>query len=365
MINFQAVCLRSDELCSYIELKFSNDGIVDEYTVTFLPLPNEAAVKFWNGRVIGHSSNGAKKVKVEVSVYDSSRHDWMRLETNEHCPLCAPGGVHFDGKAKRWLRFEVDRASRWRLKHSTWAFVRTVSRNGHVRYFVIVDSHHGPTVCGSLRDSGMHSRYSTKATGTFQVLLDSSWVPSNRPDYVAISPVCSWNEVARRYMRSQTHALSGSSRLPVFTGTVEQKIDAAVKYIKFSGIHYDAKPDKGGYPNQDVAAILATGKTDCKGFVTLLYALLRRSGVASDPVLFNGYGMTPLSFGVPDNWSDHVMLYVPAIKRYVDLTVSLPSHGEYTWETSAGPYAGDVVLDLATGQFEVVPETRATVPARG
>lgn len=243
----------------------------------------------------------------------------------------------------------------WRLRDAAWIFTRIVSRDDKKREFVVVNSHGGPQVCASARSSGMHYQYSTAKSGTFRIILDSDWVGSSRPDYFTISPVCLWSELARAYTRMQGLALAGSDKLPTFTGTIEQRVDAAASYIETLGVQYDATLDKGGYPHQTVADILKARRTDCKGYTTLLYALLRKSGIGSDPVIFNASGMTPMSFSVPDHWSNHVMLYVPAIGRYIDLTVSVPSHDEYTWRTSADSYAGDVVLDTVTGKFAVVP----------
>jgi hypothetical protein len=351
LAHFQTVCLRSSDLCVFVELNFSNDGNVEEHTVTFVPMQNQVAVTFWNRKVKARFAGDAKRVK--VAAYDLATRRWVPFATDLQCPLCVPSMVH-GGKLERWLRFDADFSLRWRSSRAIWAFSRVVGHDEHVRYYVIVNSAHGPTVCASVRNSGMHYQYSTEGSGTFRVLLESGWVPSARPDYVTVSPLCSWGGAARRYMRAQAQALEGVGQLPTFTGTAEQKIDAAVRYVRSRNIGYDDKLD-GSYPDQDVAGILASGKTDCKGFATLLYALLKKSGMASHPVLFNALGMTPLSFSVPDNWADHAMIYVPSINRYIDVTVVLASHGKYTWRTSADAYAGDVVLDTVTGKFEVVP----------
>jgi hypothetical protein len=201
----------------------------------------------------------------------------------------------------------------------------------------------------------MHLDDSTAGSGGFRLLLNSDWVQTARPDYVTISPVCSWKNLAQHYMRMQALALAGRDHLPSFEGTAQQKIDQVVEYIEDHGIRYDEKLDAGGYPRQDVADIVKLRRTDCKGLTTLLYALLQNSGVKSDPVAMNAAGMTPMSFSVPDNWPNHAMLFIPSIDRYVDLTVVLKSHGKYTWQSSADSYAGEVVLDLVTGRFEVVP----------
>jgi hypothetical protein len=355
LAHFRTTCLKSTQLCRYIELDFPGDGNVDEKTVMFVPLASQVEAAFWNRKASARFKPGATNDGVRVAVYDAQVHAWKPLAADKHCPLCVPDTAHFEGNSRRWFRFETVRELRWQNEYSAWIFERVVGRKDQSRLFVVVKSHNGPTVCASLRSSGMHYQYSTAKSGSFRALLDSDWVQSARPDYVTLSPVCSWGDLARRYMRMQALAMAGSDQLPTFTGTVRQKIDAAVRYVKARGIQYDAKPNQGGYPRQDVAEVLETGRTDCKGFATLLYALLRKSGVESDPVLLNAYGMTPMSFSVPDRWSDHVMLYVSSLDRYVDLTVSLPSRGEYTWQTSSNPYAGDVVLDLVTARFGVVP----------
>lgn len=355
LAHFQTVCLKSSQICRYFEFDFSGDGSVDERTVVFVPLVSQVEATFWNRNATARFKTSAVNNGVRAAIYDAHVHAWEPLATNEHCLLCVPDTVHFDGRSSRWFRFETFRELRWQNEYSAWIFKRVVGRKDQSRLFVVVRVHNGPNVCASLRSSGMHYQYSTAKSGTFRVLLDSNWVQSERPDYVTLSPVCSWSRLSRRYMKMQTLAMVGSDRLPTFTGTIEQKVDAAISYIKARNIQYDATPDQGGYPSQNVAEVLDVHRTDCKGFTTLLYALLRKSGVESDPVLLNAYGMTPMSFSVPDNWSNHVMLYVPSLDRYIDLTVSLPSHGEYTWQTSVDSYAGDVVLNLVTGRFGVVP----------
>jgi hypothetical protein len=355
LAHFQTICLKSSQLCRYIKLDFAGDGSVAEQMIVFVPFASQVEANSWNREATARFKPSATSDSVRVAVYNISTHAWKPLTADKHCPLCVPDVTRFDGKSRRWLRFETVRKSRWQLEYSSWIFKRVIGRKDQNRLFVVVRNHNGPIVCASIRSSGMHYQYSTAKSGSFRILLDSDWVQSARPDYVAISPICSWGNLAHRYMKMQIVAMAGSDQLPTFTGTVHQKVDGAVRYIKTRGIRYDATPDEGGYPHQDVAEVLKAHRTDCKGFTTLLYALLRKSGVESEPVLFNAYGMTPMSFSVPDHWSNHVMLYVPSLDRYIDLTVSLPSHGEFTWRTSAEPYAGDVVLDLVTRRFGVVP----------
>lgn len=355
LAHFQTTCLKSTKLCRYIALDFAGDGSVVEQTIVFVPFVSQVEEASWNREATVRLKPGATNSSVHVAVYDTSTHAWTPLAADKHCLLCVPNRVRLNGKSRRWFRFETIRKSRWQHEYSAWIFRRVIGRKDQSRLFVVVGRRNGPTVCASLRSSGMHYQYSTAESGSFRVLLDSDWVQSARPDYVAISPTCSWGNLAHRYMKMQALAMTGGDQLPAFAGTIRQKIDAAVRYIKTRNIQYDAKPDEGGYPRQDVAEILKARRTDCKGFTTLLYALLSKSGVKSDPVLFNAYGMTPMSFSVPDHWSNHVMLYVPSLDRYIDLTVSLPSHDDFTWQTSADPYAGDVVLDLVTGRFGVVP----------
>jgi len=355
LAHFRIICLKSTQLCRYIEFDFSGDGSVDEHMVLFVPIESQFEATSWNRKATARFKSGATNDSVRAAVYDAHVHAWKPLTADKYCPLCVPDTAHFEGNSRRWFRFETARKLRWQNERSAWIFERVVGREDQNRLFVVVRRRNGPSVCASLRSSGMHYQYSTAESGSFRVLLDSDWVQSAQPDYVTLSPVCSWGDLARRYMKMQTLAMVGSDQLPTFTGSIQQKVDAAVRYVKARSIQYDAKPNQGGYPHQDVAEILKARRTDCKGFTTLLYALLWKSGVKSDPILLNAYGMTPMSFSVPDLWPDHVMLYVPGLDRYIDLTVTLPSHGEYAWSASADSYAGDVMLDLATGRFGVVP----------
>jgi transglutaminase-like putative cysteine protease len=354
LAHLQTICLKSNQLCRYIEFDFAGSGHITRHEVVFVPLTSDAERAFWNRRAAAHLKSDATADHVRAAIYDASTHEWKPSVTDSHCPLCVPGTARFDGKTRQWFRFETDNKLQ-RNEYSAWIFTQIVGREDHSRLFVVVRQHNGPVICASARNSGMHYQYSTAKTGGFRIPLESDWVQSARPDYVTISPVCSWASLAKQYMNMQAKALVGSDQLPTFNGTVQEKVNAAIGYIKARNIQYDATPDVGGYPRQDVAKILKEHRTDCKGFTTLLYALLRKAGVESAPVLLNAHGMTPMSFSVPDHWFNHVILYVPGLDRYIDLTVSLPSHGEYTWQTSANPYAGDVVLNLVKGRFDVVP----------
>ncbi len=354
LANFQTICLKSNELCYFTVFDFSGDGDVRKHTVAFVPLASQAEATYWNHKAKERLTPTGTTDDIHAAAYDAPTRSWKPLAASRQCPLCVPDSVRFEAKARRWFRFETTARSRWQREDGAWIYTRAVDRGDQEHFYVVVRSHGAPTVCASVRNSGMHYQYATAKSRGFRVLLNSRWVQSERPDYVTVSPVCSWQSLARHYMAMQDRALAGSDQLPTFTGTVQQKVDAAIGYIKSRGIGYDEKPDPGGYPNQDVSKILKMDRTDCKGFTTLLYSLLRKSGVESHPILLNAYGMTPLSFSVPDHWSDHVILYVPSLHRYIDLTVSLPSRGKYTWQTSADSYAGDVVLDLVTGRFGVV-----------
>lgn len=359
LVHLQTICLKSNQLCRYIEFDFAGSGRVTKHEVVFVPLTSDDEMTFWNRSAAARFKSDATTNHVRAAIYDASTHEWKLFATGSHCPFCVPGTARFDGKTRQWFRFESENDI-YQNEYYAWIFTQIMSHEDHNRLFVVVRQHNGPVICASARSSGMHYQYSSSKTGGFRILLESDWVQSARPDYVTISSVCSWVSLAKQYMNMQAKALVGSDQLPVFLGTIQQRVDAAVEYIKGHNIQYDAKFDVGGYPRQDVAQILTRHGTDCKGVTTLLYALLRKSGVKSDPVLFNANGLTPMSFSVPDHWPNHVILYVPGLDRYIDLTVSLPSHGEYTWQTSANAYAGDVVLNLASGRFKVVPSHLTT-----
>lgn len=350
LTNFETICLKSNSLCRYIELDFSPSGQVASNEVVYLPVSSPAASTFWNQhlKLRAHMSQ-----TVEVAVYNTDSHSWTPVPMDKRCPWCVPKSL-LRNNEKEWVRFKSKRTSAWKLANSAWSLKRVIGRGQHSNLYVRVNSPNGPIVYASARNSGMHYHYSTERTGNFGILLESGWVPSARPDYLIISPVRSWSLFASTYMRHEAAAMRGMDRLPRFKGSPSEVIDQAIRYIASQDIRYDDTVNVGGYPKETVTTILAAREADCKGFTTLLYALLRKSGITSQPMLFNAFGVPPLSFDVPGTWPNHVMLYVPQIRKYIDITVSLFSHGEYTWRSSADAYEGDLGLDLATGTFMVV-----------
>jgi len=77
----------------------------------------------------------------------------------------------------------------------------------------------------------------------------------------------------------------------------------------------------GGYVPQSAEEVLNQRYGDCKGYVTLLQALLKAKGIASEPVLVylgGDYGLLPAP--TPEQFN-HAILYLPDVDLFLDPTL--------------------------------------------
>ncbi len=83
----------------------------------------------------------------------------------------------------------------------------------------------------------------------------------------------------------------------------------------------------GGYVPQSAEEVLNQRYGDCKGYVTLLQALLKAKGIESEPVLIylgEDYGLLPAP--TPEQFN-HAILYLPRYGVYLDPTVRYAPFG--------------------------------------
>ncbi len=83
----------------------------------------------------------------------------------------------------------------------------------------------------------------------------------------------------------------------------------------------------GGYVPQSAEEVLNQRYGDCKGYVTLLQALLKAKGIESEPVLVylgEDYGLFPAP--TPEQFN-HAILYLPEFDLYLDPTIRYAPFG--------------------------------------
>jgi len=99
--------------------------------------------------------------------------------------------------------------------------------------------------------------------------------------------------------------------------------DWVAKNIRYVGLELGV----GGYVPQSAEEVLNQRYGDCKGYVTLLQALLKARGIASEPVLIHlgeDYGLLPAP--TPEQFN-HAILYLPQYGVYLDPTTRYAPFG--------------------------------------
>ncbi len=99
--------------------------------------------------------------------------------------------------------------------------------------------------------------------------------------------------------------------------------DWEVKNIRYVALELGI----GGYVPQPSSQVLSQRYADCKGYVTLLQALLKAKGIRSEPVLINlGENFGRLPAPTPEQFN-HLILYLPDYGVYLDPTTQYAPFG--------------------------------------
>ncbi|HEX7341828.1 MAG TPA: hypothetical protein VF269_06100 [Rhodanobacteraceae bacterium] len=373
--HFRQSCLKQAMVCDHITIDFTSKDFGRKHDVVYITLSDKSAVDAWNKyrmEMIKHHHSRADMLHFSASIRVRGESAWKTINTNAKCPYCLPAdALKFDDGHQYQVKFDALYRINPHPKHSFWGLAVLVARHNPrrhepERYFIDVESKHGPTVYASVRTLGSHYLRSTAATGHFIVMLNSKYVQTYRPSYAVLSLLPSWRAFGHMYTDAEHLASAGSQNLPTFHGTPEQIVGAAVNYMKslhIKSICPDIR-DGGDMPHDTVFEILSSRTTSCAGSMTLLRALLHKSGVNSDPVLLNFNGMPPLSFSVPGPlFARHVILYIPVMEKFVDplfagsnRDIRLPlSQIKLTWKNGARlAFPGYVGFNTVTDSFMAV-----------
>lgn len=358
--EFGQMCLRGTDDCAYVWAHFESNNIVTLNTYMYFRLTSQSDIGNYDDIVKGRLALKKSKSVKEFSVkrYDPTTKAWIPLSLTDACQYC----LNKDDILKRgtgWVRTHlvmnivvgrnefpsygasVHKGKRLKIKV-------TVAAPGYSS----TSKDHSPLYIDS-RIKGRHAT-SSFTYGVVSFDLDGSKVPGELSDYVAVSPVESWADVASEYRERDSGLLRDSAHLPGSTqGTVQQRLDGVARQLQAYGIRYD--PQMGGiFPSLTPGQIIAGHHADCKALTTLGKALLQRVGVRSHVVILNEYSQPPLSFSVPVNsWGPlHAILYLPSLDLYVDPSLIVGFGAD--WKTSAETYRGAIALDTTTGAFVVI-----------
>lgn len=177
----------------------------------------------------------------------------------------------------------------------------------------------------------------------------SDWgdvVASDSTNYMGkLSEILDWKKIGKK---SDFHStLKGSE-----TDRVEFSVRKAYEYI-INNFKYGLNHDPRHMRNpRSLTDILDTRTGDCKDLSLLFIKFLSDLNIQSEPVLVPNPGSVKLPrFNSIANYSfDHVIVYVPQMEQYIDLTAGPLSH--YT--STEGAYHHAFGLHLFSGKYEKI-----------
>lgn len=356
-VRFQDVCLASRQSCLYEQIRFSSAYEAETTDTKYLVIPNEDSVNKYNQRMFGigmHVSAPHLKIVIDsVSIFEPKSGKWDDVKGTTACRYCIlsrldatefPKTIRIS--SRYWAKF-------WRERYPT--FSHNMRRDDNSINEIIVSTVPRLTIYAIAYYEGKLTRLSTASApdGKLRIHLDSRKASASEGSYYVISPLQSWSQLASIYKKSEGTLLLRDNTLPVIHGkNATDKITNVVRYM--SALPWSYSTVFGSVlPYQNVEDILRTHQTDCKGMVTVFQAALLKAGLPSRAELLNVSGMTPLSPDMPTDWPNHVIVYIPAVDKYVDITYSI--FGKVEWDASADIYKGYTALDVATGKFFRLP----------
>lgn len=229
------------------------------------------------------------------------------------------------------------------------------TKPNEMRVILMAGAKHAPLFAEWV-NKGVHYYHDTSSMSTGTLIAKiSGWKKNYDGSFYIVTPISSWKIFAKDYM-AQSLRMEGDSKVPSFQGDDQQKITEAVKWMAshyvWSGIY-----GAGTFPDQYMSNTIQRGAGDCKALDLVFRAILRQSGIEAHASIVSSQGMSPLSYILPDaGWGDHVITYIPSVRKYVDITVAIKHPG--SWQSSAQGLIGATTLDLSTGRFAVIDVTR-------
>lgn len=170
--------------------------------------------------------------------------------------------------------------------------------------------------------------------------------------YLAFSTLANWGDLADSYQISERKALlRGSELLP----NVNERSISAEKALNYSWVWIRKNLQyqdvsllySAGDSPASLEQILQTRVADCKGMALVLGALLKKAGVDAQTVLVDKrLGASHVATVLPMNRFTHVIVYIPALHRYIDPTIAsitpVPTGGLREYSFSLNSVTGQI-----------------------
>ena len=199
--------------------------------------------------------------------------------------------------------------------------VRSLLPGGHRARFVprVLPRRVGVSIVGA-DPASLHTRGEFRFDEQAGALVHVGGLASE----VGVSTVGSWAPIARDYAAAELEAMGPVEvQLAADGGTApEQALREAAAWI-IANLRYSGDRTGFGeavYPNT-FAETVDSGEGDCKEFAMVLRRLLAERGIESESVLVKLDSTEIPDRGLPSPADfDHVVVYIPALDRYVDPT---------------------------------------------
>ena len=347
-------CLESRNSCLIAERTYVSQNEIKSNIQHYFFLNSSESLENYNHwmRKLESSTNFDSINLISSDLYNPLKKTWSPVSGIGSCHYCYHEAEIPTETHSVYVRLTL--SDDIHANHDSFLSIsQSVARNDRLNIYIIVKGSKGIPLYASTRLSGGHQLLTTldNKSGYIFVALESKSVLSAEPDYFVISPYSSWEQVASIYKEKEAELISNQKSLPRYFGSYDVKISMIVRFM--SGIKWHgANNVTSFFPWQKVDEALHSRTTDCKGLVTVFQAMLLKSGIDSHVISLNASGMPPLSFQVPSNWANHVIVYIPKIGKYVD--ISSVVFGNTTWVSSADEFVGEVALDVDTGKFVVM-----------
>lgn len=359
--DFENVCLNARENCIYENVRFESVRSLFMESHIYKILQDEKDIDAYNNLIKAYLTpnlvRGLKSLSVERYERDTGK--WVTFLGTKTCKYCSD--ISASGSTANYSEFlRIDLTQEFVARTDGYVAVgSSVYKNQRLKQRIIVSPpslFHPKDRSPVYIDSRMKGHHATTSftEGGIILDLDGKDVPGDVPDYVAVSPVNSWAQVALQYRQREDSLLKSATNLPIFSdGPPGQRLDLVAHQLKAYQIHYD--PYAGGaFPSVTPDGVISNKHGDCKALGTLADALLIRSGISVHIIVVNEFSRPPLSFNVPDAlWNPlHVLLYLPDMDVYINPTRIAAFNAD--WKGSADDFQGAIALDMTTGHFVVI-----------
>lgn len=356
-LRFQADCIEAGEACTFTRARFLREGGVRQVLTAIHRLDDpryEAAsangpVSLFHWRCTRAELELAEVWQPGVESASDTSGTAIPLQPSRNvagiCVIQLPQAL-VDQARSSGLRHVVTRVVVRSPQVPGEASIRVVTRQG-VRAMFIVEAAEG-------RPLGLDSpSYGARAfRGTLHGVLMEELSPTEAVDgHLIASEYADWPTFARRYREVERGLLSPHA------GTWQEGDDPRVALALAmatinSTLRYGARDEDAGiFPVRGPAEVLTSGYAECKGMSLALVQLLRDQGLDASAVITSASARQPAVLLVPDfGWADHVLVHVPALDAYVDMTAPV---GHQIIDRSSGLF-GTLGIHTGTGDFVVI-----------